>query len=227
MSSGKLVGVVVAHLVAIAGCYQPELRDCTVHCSAPTDCTGGQVCRNDGWCAMPDVKKCGERTSDQDASMEGSSTSDASQSSPDASLSCQQACTNGTCQNGVCVIDCSIALSCTMTDIKCPPNVPCRVECGYHACSRKVLCGMSTSCEVDCIGEQSCGDDIECNTNRCEIYCIGTSSCAHRVRCSNACACDVTCSGAGSCAQPSECPATTCRIGNGCSSTLAAGCDGC
>lgn len=35
-----------------AGCYQPEVRDCTVSCAAPGDCASGQVCA-DGWCTAP------------------------------------------------------------------------------------------------------------------------------------------------------------------------------
>lgn len=42
-------------LAIVAGCYQPELRDCTVTCSGPDECADGQVCGSDGMCAAPDV----------------------------------------------------------------------------------------------------------------------------------------------------------------------------
>lgn len=46
------MGLVAASLVLVlaTGCYAPELRDCTVTCSAATDCIGEQTCAN-GWCA--------------------------------------------------------------------------------------------------------------------------------------------------------------------------------
>lgn len=40
---------------AVAGCYAPDLRDCTVTCTAGTDCASGQVCGRDGFCASADV----------------------------------------------------------------------------------------------------------------------------------------------------------------------------
>jgi hypothetical protein len=55
---GVLAGVLapaVAGLVAVAGCYSPSLRDCTVTCSAESDCAAGQVCGDDGLCAGPDL----------------------------------------------------------------------------------------------------------------------------------------------------------------------------
>jgi hypothetical protein len=39
--------------VALAGCYSPETLDCTVACSAANECTDGQVCGSDGFCASP------------------------------------------------------------------------------------------------------------------------------------------------------------------------------
>ena len=45
----------VAGLVALAGCYSPSLRDCTVTCSAESDCAAGQVCGDDGLCAGPEL----------------------------------------------------------------------------------------------------------------------------------------------------------------------------
>lgn len=51
LRSGCAVG---AALVALAGCYAPALRDCTVSCASQRDCAGGQICGSDGLCASPD-----------------------------------------------------------------------------------------------------------------------------------------------------------------------------
>jgi len=221
-NAGYFVGAVIAHLIAV-GCYQPEVRDCTVQCSAPTDCTGGQECRNDGWCAMPGAKKCPEGGAAPDSGNEV--TTDAAPPADAVDL-CPMGCTNGTCDNGVCVIDCSAPSSCQTSDILCPANLPCRVNCGESSCAKKIICGLATSCDINCIGQDACADEIQCNANRCDVDCTGIGSCKKRTKCMNACACDVTCTGAGSCPEPSECPGMTCKLGNGCSSLLT-GCDDC
>jgi len=41
--------------LALAGCYSPEARDCTVSCTAATECINGQVCGKDHLCAAPSV----------------------------------------------------------------------------------------------------------------------------------------------------------------------------
>lgn len=38
-------------LAALAGCYSPSVRDCTVTCNAQSDCASGQVCGGDHYCA--------------------------------------------------------------------------------------------------------------------------------------------------------------------------------
>ena len=43
----------IASVVALAGCYAPSLRDCTVTCGGEADCASGQVCTTTGWCAGP------------------------------------------------------------------------------------------------------------------------------------------------------------------------------
>jgi hypothetical protein len=214
IKAGIVVGVVTAYL----GCYSPDLRDCTVQCSASTDCTGGQVCRDDGWCAMPEIKDCPKN---------GAATVDAASmtNTPDARSLCEQGCSNGDCVGGVCVIDCSATSSC-QNDVTCPANVPCRIVCGHQACVGKISCGQASSCEIKCNGDSSCRDDILCNANRCDVDCSGPNSCQKRTRCTNACACEVTCTGSGSCSEASECPSSTCRIGNGCS-TQPTGCNDC
>lgn len=52
---GILGRIFAAALVALAGCYSPAVRDCTVSCSSPNDCAGGQICGDDGLCAAPEV----------------------------------------------------------------------------------------------------------------------------------------------------------------------------
>lgn len=42
---------VAAALVVVAGCYSPDLRDCTVSCASSADCAGAQVCSRDHFCA--------------------------------------------------------------------------------------------------------------------------------------------------------------------------------
>lgn len=56
---GVLAGLAAACL-ALAGCYSPSLRDCTVSCGSASDCATGQVCGADGMCASPAVAgRCG------------------------------------------------------------------------------------------------------------------------------------------------------------------------
>ena len=218
---GTLIGVVVAHLVAVSACYQPETRDCIVSCAGPMDCTGGQVCTADGWCAMPDNGDCRGGGSDGEGLL-----ADAATATADALDLCTQGCSNGTCVAGVCVIDCSAPSACRQDDIQCPANLPCRVVCGEEACAKKVLCEKASSCEVQCSGDGACGDEVVCNTNRCSVSCTGIGSCQKKTKCKESCACDVACIGALSCPEASECPGSTCRIGNGCTSQIA-GCNNC
>jgi hypothetical protein len=51
---GVLAGLAAgAAIAALAGCYSPSLRDCTVSCGSASDCASGQVCGGDGMCASP------------------------------------------------------------------------------------------------------------------------------------------------------------------------------
>lgn len=45
----------LAFAAVTASCYSPEVRDCTVSCASAADCTGGQVCGGDQFCAAPEV----------------------------------------------------------------------------------------------------------------------------------------------------------------------------
>lgn len=214
---GTLVGVVVAHIL-LCGCYQPELKDCTVQCAGANECTGGQVCKQ-GWCTMPD-KSCDKRE-EEGLTPDGSLlTGDGTNGACTAT-----SCPNGTCMDGVCVIDCTAAWSCP-NDVTCAPGLPCRVLCGYHACGHKVLCGTASSCEVRCSGDYACADEIICNANRCDVDCVGSLSCKRRTKCAGSCACDVSCTGYGSCAEPSDCPSEACDTGSGCTDAVS-GCNTC
>jgi len=42
----------------LAGCYDPDLRDCAVTCRAQTDCAGDQTCGSDGYCIGPGATAC-------------------------------------------------------------------------------------------------------------------------------------------------------------------------
>jgi len=208
-SQREMRAVLVLGVVLVGGCYNPALRNCTVQCSGPGDCGNGQVCGSDGWCAAADVAgRCDPLAAAADA-----------QSAPiDADSACLTACTNGTCQRGVCVIDCSVSGSC-LTDVLCPAGVPCRVVCGDHACQHRVDCRMASLCVIECSGIGSCADEVRCGTQHCWISCSGSGSCKH-IRCGDACACDATCSGANACIEASECPqGGACRLGEGCTSS--------
>lgn len=56
---------IIAAAAAVAGCYEPALRDCTVTCTDVGQCSSGQICGADGWCAAPDTAgTCGEALAD-------------------------------------------------------------------------------------------------------------------------------------------------------------------
>lgn len=58
------LGVACAAAVGLA-CYEPELRDCTLTCSAASDCADGQVCGPDHFCASPELAgSCAARSRD-------------------------------------------------------------------------------------------------------------------------------------------------------------------
>ena len=208
----RLWGIAFACLV---GCYSPDVRDCTVACGSESDCAPGQRCV-DGTCTGG-------------AACEGTpATPDATTATGDGMDLCALGCSRGTCVDGVCVIDCSAPDSCQSVDIRCEPNLPCRVECGDRACAKKVLCEDATSCEVVCSGVDACSEEIQCGIDRpCNVSCTGERSCKKKIKCGEACACDATCSGALSCAEVPECPLeSTCRLGAGCTSALP-GCNRC
>ena len=207
----------------MVACYHPNTLDCTVECSGPTECASGQSCK-DGWCVGPNIEcDSGGNPIEIDAGADSALPADADDS---AQRLCEQGCTNGTCVEGVCVINCSGTDQCIATDVRCPENLPCRVMCGPMSCTHKIVCNTSSSCEVQCTGDGSCQDEIQCPSGECDVMCTGANTCKKRTKCANSCACDVSCIGVLSCAEASECPESTCRVGNGCSS-IPTGCDTC
>lgn len=75
-------------VVAGAGCYEPELRDCTLTCNAASDCADGQVCGTDGFCAAPGIAgQCSQMpgaagSADRDAGMTDAKMADAAHDVP-------------------------------------------------------------------------------------------------------------------------------------------------
>lgn len=65
----------IAALAALAGCYSPSLRDCTVSCGSVSDCASGQVCGADGLCAAPELAgRCAPDASVIDAPPDAATT---------------------------------------------------------------------------------------------------------------------------------------------------------
>lgn len=52
---GLLARSAAAIVMLASGCYSPDVRDCTVLCSAVTDCATGQICGSDHLCASPEI----------------------------------------------------------------------------------------------------------------------------------------------------------------------------
>ena len=49
---------VVVGTLALAACYDPDLRDCTVTCKLASDCAGDQTCGPAGLCVGPGATSC-------------------------------------------------------------------------------------------------------------------------------------------------------------------------
>jgi len=215
--------IVAIAACALAACYDPVLRDCTIACASGDACAPGQVCGDDGFCAAPAVAGHCSEVLRPDA--RASSKPDAKPAAIDARASlCALGCTNGTCDGDVCVIDCSAAGSCP-TDVHCPANLPCRVVCGDNACKGHVDCTKASACDIRCTGDQSCANEVDCGPGACDVTCSGASSCHAKTKCHGSCACDVACTGLSSCMGGADCP-EDCQLGLGCTSQLAS-CDKC
>jgi hypothetical protein len=67
-----------AFFIASAGCYEPELRDCTIACNAASDCADGQVCGPDQLCvAAEHADRCAEMPSTAGSDSRDAGVSDA------------------------------------------------------------------------------------------------------------------------------------------------------
>lgn len=63
-TASRLIAVALVG-AALVACYEPTLRDCTVSCSAATDCAPEQRCHR-GWCAAPSATCTGDDGGDDD-----------------------------------------------------------------------------------------------------------------------------------------------------------------
>jgi hypothetical protein len=62
---GILGRSIASTLLFASACYSPDLRDCTVSCTAANDCASGQVCGSDRFCASPELAgRCGSLPTD-------------------------------------------------------------------------------------------------------------------------------------------------------------------
>lgn len=52
---GLLAKLAAPSVALFAGCYEPQLTDCTIRCSGESDCATGQVCGTDHFCAAPEI----------------------------------------------------------------------------------------------------------------------------------------------------------------------------
>jgi hypothetical protein len=76
-----LLARVAAACALLAGCYSPEVRDCTVTCASSADCAGAQVCNGDHFCAAQGTT-CSSVAASHDAAL--GDTPDASDAPVDA-----------------------------------------------------------------------------------------------------------------------------------------------
>ena len=49
----------MALVLALVGCYAPDAPNCTLACTADTDCISGQACTTDHLCAGTNITTCG------------------------------------------------------------------------------------------------------------------------------------------------------------------------
>jgi hypothetical protein len=78
-----LLARLVAASALLAGCYSPELRDCTVTCESAADCAGAQVCSSDHLCAAQGMT-CSSVAAPHDAARGEDGPSDARAGGGDA-----------------------------------------------------------------------------------------------------------------------------------------------
>src|SRR5262249_17434247 len=123
-----------------------------------------------------------------DASIPPDAPVDAAVDAP--SVRCEDVCTGGSCEAGVCVIRCSTTASCT-AKINCPAGVPCRVLCaGASSCGGGIDCTRASACELACTGNSSCAGELAGGATS-DISCAAPGACGP-ISCSGQ-ACAVRC----------------------------------
>ena len=173
-------------------------------CTKTSDCSTGRTCDN-GFCIVP-----GSIDAPQNDATKGGGDGN----------NCPPGCTSCNVATKQCTIDCSLPGSNCGSQITCPANYKCDVQCkGDNACRSGVNCAFATLCTVECIGTSSCRN-VMCGAGRCDIMCEGSGSCQSNISCGNSCGCDITCTGPNSCQNLPSCTSAACILLNprGCTS---------
>lgn len=114
-------------------------------------------------------------------------------------------CTQERCP-GVCASDgfCEIQGSNSAVPQQCPAGLHCRILCEAGKCKGGVDCTGALTCDVHCIGKNTCKDGrIDCGDARvCTVECEGENACQGvsfpAVDCGDS-LCQVECDGNGAC----------------------------
>jgi hypothetical protein len=56
--AGFALSTAIVVIAVFVGCYSPEAPDCTLACTADTDCISGQACTTDHMCAATSITTC-------------------------------------------------------------------------------------------------------------------------------------------------------------------------
>jgi hypothetical protein len=153
-------------------------------------------------------------TIDGDPSVNDAETIDATPAIDADETLCQTTCTMGSCVGGTCVITCDDSSPCT--DVTCPPDVPCEVNCTSNnlpACTGTVTCAPDQPCVVTCSGSPDFAPGGPSHPG------------CNQVDCNGACSCDVSCQSGGfagggpGCSMPTTSCPQGCDNGDGCSAT--------
>lgn len=119
---------VAAALLLVAGCYSPDLRDCTVSCASSADCAGAQVCRSDHVCAATGAT-CATSSMPHDAALGGDA-------------------------NGDPLLDAAVPVDARMPPEDAPPPPidapPLTVDLHLHVDGHGALAFIAGSCSMDC-----------------------------------------------------------------------------
>lgn len=119
----------------------------------------------------------GEATPDPDAALEAGADT-----APPPVCDGRCATAGGTCNGDTCVIACPGAASCATT-VKCPPDMPCTVQCVGHEACQNVECVDATACSITCDGDHACHDKVTCKGLVCEVSCANGGCSLDGVQC--------------------------------------------